>query len=196
MARRRGEARDLPTLRSRLAWAYANLARAHRAVEDGATRYGTLHHVIRARLFAGLRDGTMAMGSLYDDERVKLTAPPGCVYCGADGPLSLDHLIPRLRGGADAADNLVPACRSCNSAKGARDMLVWLAAGGRFPGLMLLRRHLKLAARAGEAVGALDLAMADPRVAGLPFDAAALPTAFPQPAGLSMHRPTPLAEAP
>ena len=34
---------------------------------------------------------------------------PACVYCSADGS-DTDHLIPRLRGGPEDADNHVPAC--------------------------------------------------------------------------------------
>ena len=46
-----------------------------------------------------------------------------CVYCGASyGPMHLDHVVARNRGGSDTADNLVVACASCNSAK--QDMTV------------------------------------------------------------------------
>ncbi|MBS4095830.1 MAG: HNH endonuclease [Sulfuricella sp.] len=45
-----------------------------------------------------------------------------CVYCGFDGrvfdswmQLSIDHIRPRSAGGTDDPDNLVVACRSCNS---------------------------------------------------------------------------------
>ena len=39
-----------------------------------------------------------------------------CVYCGAvEGPLQLDHVVPRSQGGLDGAGNLVVACASCNS---------------------------------------------------------------------------------
>lgn len=40
-----------------------------------------------------------------------------CVYCGSDGEMTRDHDIPVSRGGADSIDNIVPACRSCNSSK-------------------------------------------------------------------------------
>lgn len=42
-----------------------------------------------------------------------------CRYCGAPAD-SVDHIIPRSRKGADDPDNLVAACRTCNSSKGAR----------------------------------------------------------------------------
>ena len=39
-----------------------------------------------------------------------------CVYCGAtEGPMHLDHVIPRSQGGSDTADNLCVSCASCNS---------------------------------------------------------------------------------
>jgi 5-methylcytosine-specific restriction endonuclease McrA len=43
-----------------------------------------------------------------------------CFYCGSDGqPYSLacDHVLPLSRGGASVVDNLVPACKPCNSSK-------------------------------------------------------------------------------
>jgi 5-methylcytosine-specific restriction endonuclease McrA len=46
-----------------------------------------------------------------------------CQYCGAKGnqfELTLDHIIPRSRGGRTEADNLCAACKSCNQRKGDR----------------------------------------------------------------------------
>ena len=42
-----------------------------------------------------------------------------CVYCGCDNrkTLTLDHVIPQSKGGKDAWDNLVTACKRCNSEK-------------------------------------------------------------------------------
>ena len=39
-----------------------------------------------------------------------------CQYCGG-GADSIDHVLPRSRGGGDGWDNLAAACRSCNSTK-------------------------------------------------------------------------------
>ncbi|GAB4343970.1 MAG: HNH endonuclease [Flammeovirgaceae bacterium] len=41
-----------------------------------------------------------------------------CVYCGSNEDLTLDHVLPRSRGGTSTWSNLVTACRSCNSKKG------------------------------------------------------------------------------
>lgn len=42
-----------------------------------------------------------------------------CWVCRADAD-SIDHIIPLARGGSNWPSNLRPACRKCNSAKGAR----------------------------------------------------------------------------
>jgi 5-methylcytosine-specific restriction endonuclease McrA len=43
-----------------------------------------------------------------------------CQYCGNPKRLTLDHVMPRSRGGRDTWDNLVAACESCNTRKGNR----------------------------------------------------------------------------
>ena len=44
-----------------------------------------------------------------------------CQYCGARGEqLSIDHVVPRSRGGADTWENVTTACLSCNVRKGNR----------------------------------------------------------------------------
>lgn len=45
-----------------------------------------------------------------------------CAYCGQQKPLSQDHIIPILDGGGHVYENIVPACKSCNSKKGPRDV--------------------------------------------------------------------------
>lgn len=46
-----------------------------------------------------------------------------CQYCGATpgkGLLTLDHILPRSRGGLTTWENVVTACRTCNMRKGSR----------------------------------------------------------------------------
>lgn len=43
-----------------------------------------------------------------------------CVYCGTRDRLTLDHVLPRSRGGRDTWQNLVTACQKCNTYKGNR----------------------------------------------------------------------------
>ena len=49
-----------------------------------------------------------------------------CIYCGASGKITVDHLIPLADGGFECLTNLVPACRSCNVRKSKIHPLVWI----------------------------------------------------------------------
>ncbi len=41
-----------------------------------------------------------------------------CQYCTSSLDLTLDHVLPRSRGGKTSWDNLTTACKKCNSKKG------------------------------------------------------------------------------
>ena len=47
-----------------------------------------------------------------------------CIYCGKNSE-SIDHVIPRSRGGLSTTDNCVPACLSCNGSKTDNDAFEW-----------------------------------------------------------------------
>lgn len=46
-----------------------------------------------------------------------------CAYCGSPAN-SLDHVIPKFRGGRTVRSNLVPACH-CNHRKGSENWIEW-----------------------------------------------------------------------
>jgi 5-methylcytosine-specific restriction endonuclease McrA len=49
-----------------------------------------------------------------------------CAYCGRDDmPLTKDHVVPISRGGAHSIENIVPACKSCNSRKNTKTPAEW-----------------------------------------------------------------------
>lgn len=41
-----------------------------------------------------------------------------CFYCGKNEKMTIDHFIPLSKGGSNYITNIVPACKSCNTAKG------------------------------------------------------------------------------
>lgn len=43
-----------------------------------------------------------------------------CVYCGSKRNLTIDHIMPRSRGGKNTWSNLVTCCSNCNIKKGNR----------------------------------------------------------------------------
>jgi hypothetical protein len=167
-----------------LLWSYANLCMAHAAVSDGASSYGPKYYAIRTRLHKGFLTGTSKFRPFDDDERVKMVMPQACSYCGSAEKLSIDHLVPRHRVVIDAGENMVWACRPCNSSKNAADLLEWYGRKGDFPPLLLLRRYLKIAHRHAQAAGLLDLPIVDVQSAPFRYDLA--PIKFPPPSALKL----------
>ncbi len=167
-----------------LHWSYANLAMGHAALTKKAEKLGPVHFMIRAKLYKGLNTGSMLIGPLAEDERLKMILPQACCYCGIKESLTVDHLIPTKRGGKNAGENLVWACRSCNSSKGAKDAIEWITGRGEFPPLLLLRRYLKLALDICHEQGHMQTPLeAAPE---LPFAVGAVPVIFPRPTELRM----------
>ena len=116
---------------------------AYASKRHTAATYQRVDYIVRNKLYHGLLKGTLQLGSFFKDEQSKIAAQV-CCYCGSDARLSLDHLVPQFSGGAHSADNLVVACRSCNSSKGKRDFPDWMASRKQFPPLKPLRGYLKL----------------------------------------------------
>lgn len=48
-----------------------------------------------------------------------------CAYCGDAIPTTIDHVVPLSRDGSHYPENLVPACKPCNSSKGAKLLSEW-----------------------------------------------------------------------
>lgn len=65
---------------------------------DRAKRYGVPGRITIAEMQAVLASGK-------------------CHWCGKEGPVFPDHVVPLSRGGINRPENLVPACRSCNARK-------------------------------------------------------------------------------
>jgi predicted restriction endonuclease len=48
-----------------------------------------------------------------------------CAYCGSDEVLTLDHIVPRSKGGSDRVTNVLCACKRCNHSKGYQKWYDW-----------------------------------------------------------------------
>lgn len=79
--------------------------------------------MIRAKLFKGLKEGTMNMRTIFNDEKIKLQTGQLCNYCSSSEKFALDHIFPQRFGRKDDAENLIFACKTCNSSKGKKDLL-------------------------------------------------------------------------
>ena len=173
-------------LQEHFAYNYGRLRIALEAVRRGKTEYEKSDYISQAQFRKEFLAGKTEIPSFYEDERARIGNNNNCLYCGGTTHLSVDHLIPRLKSGTDSADNLIPACRTCNSSKGAKDMVLWRTSKQQFPALLVLRRYLKLAARWCEThdVMITPWIRADNQI--LPFDKRALLVKWPQPRELRL----------
>jgi len=84
-------------------------------------RYRQTHcdaHDLRGR--AHRSPTTRAQDAEYARVRAEVLAgDPPCHWCGAPDADTADHLIPVARGGSHARSNMVAACATCNSSRGA-----------------------------------------------------------------------------
>ena len=77
--------------------------------------------VIRRRVYINVRRRREASG--MKRLRIYMRDKFRCQYCGekkAVGDLTLDHILPRSRGGDNSPVNIVTACVACNNRKGDR----------------------------------------------------------------------------
>lgn len=51
-----------------------------------------------------------------------------CAYCGKENPTTLDHVVPKARGGSTTRKNLIAACGDCNIMKSSEDWYSWFRA--------------------------------------------------------------------
>jgi hypothetical protein len=177
----------IKTVKELIYYSYANLAMAHTAVEKEQEKYGMFNFMIRAKLFKGLKDGTMNMRSIFDDEKIKLQTGQICNYCGSAENLALDHIFPKRYGGKDNAENLIFACKTCNSSKGKKDLMEWMIFQGQFLPLMVIRRHLKLTFNYCNQNGLLDKSIEELKELELPFNIEFIPTSYPKPSELKLN---------
>ena len=174
-------------VREQIYWAYANLAMAHTAVDKKQEKYVRFNYMIRAKLFKGLKEGTMNIRTIFDDERIKLQTGQMCNYCGSSEKLALDHIFPQRFGGKDNAENLIYACRSCNSSKGKKDLMEWMHFRGQFLPLMIIRRYLKLTLYYCINNNLIDKKIDEIIDMKLPFKIDLLPTLYPSPNELVLN---------
>ena len=80
------------------------------------------------------------------DKRLSIYLRDGlaCCWCGfalEEGEaLTLDHVIPHSHGGSNEAENLITACRRCNSSRGNRSITEFARAVAKYRGNTTTRK--------------------------------------------------------
>lgn len=138
------------TIREEILYEYAKLI--------SRSAYGSLQRGFITDRFQKLRNGDISISETIREWEREQELPKECVFCGTSENLTTDHLIPRNRGGDDSSENLVLACRTCNSSRGNRGIFEWLGLERKDTLHRLVAgKYLKLLLRIHEEAGSLDV---------------------------------------
>jgi len=113
-------------------------------------------------MFKKLQSGRVKWSSSIREYIRDLEREKVCIYCTSSDDLSIDHLIPKSRGGPDIADNAILSCRTCNSSKGDKGVYEWygLARRDEIPRIVE-GKYLKLLYSLHEQRGTLNMGRAN-----------------------------------
>jgi len=107
----------IKTVRELIYWEYAKIIAKAAGFEN---EFG----FIMSR-YTKLKNGTIKMSDILRENLKQRDCERCCVYCGSGENLHNDHLIPKSKGGPNIIDNIVLACRKCNSSKKDKDIFEW-----------------------------------------------------------------------
>jgi hypothetical protein len=111
------------TIRDQIFWQYAKLISRSAGLES--------QRAFQMSQFKKLQDGRIIWSSAIREWMREHEKPDECIYCGAGGPLTTEHILPISCGGPDIADNAIRVCRACNSAKGGKRLYEWKGIGAK-----------------------------------------------------------------
>jgi hypothetical protein len=143
------------TVRDLIYWQYAKII--SEAVGAGKREFGFVMD-----RFKKLQSGEIEWSGAIREYIKEREMPNQCIYCDSTESLCYDHLFPRSRGGPDIADNVVMACRSCNSSKGDKGVYEWLKLDRKDEVPRIAEgKYLKLLYQLHEERGTLDVGKAE-----------------------------------
>lgn len=107
--------------------------------------------------FKKLQQGEISWSTSIREYVKEREEPNRCIYCGVEGKLTLEHILPVSRNGPDDPDNAVMVCSRCNSSKGGRRLFEWFGLENR-DGLPRIAegKYLKLLYELHEQTGTLS----------------------------------------
>lgn len=178
--------REFQTFGEYLHWAYANLQMMCFALGAGKEKFDRQCFSIRAKAFKAYQEGRWQIHDLLENNIAKIQSPDNCWYCGrrVKNPkeLTIDHIIPRSKGGTNDMDNVFMVCKNCNSSKRDMDVLEWFfTKREQFPPVEVIVHYLKQINIYASNSGLMDLSMEDVQNLDLPFNPEYIPIEYPHP---------------
>lgn len=143
------------TIRDLIYWQYAKI------ISESA-RAGKKNYAFVMDRFKKLQSGEIEWSGSIREYIKERETPNQCIYCGSTNELSYDHLIAQSRGGPDIPDNVVMACKSCNSSKGDKGVYEWFELDRRYELPRIAEgKYLKLLYKLHEEKGTLGAGRTD-----------------------------------
>jgi 5-methylcytosine-specific restriction endonuclease McrA len=83
-----------------------------------------------AMLYRARKFGAEGRYTKADVDRLKAQQKGRCACCAAKKRLTVDHIVPLVRGGSNWPSNLQLLCMSCNTSKSGRDPVLFMRSRG------------------------------------------------------------------
>jgi hypothetical protein len=110
--------RAVKTIQDLIFWQYAKII--SESAGYGKSQYGFIMNRFKKLVSGEINWSTSIREYIKEREQQDI-----CIYCGKKGNLTLEHILPRSRGGPDTADNAVFVCKTCNCSKGDKRLYEW-----------------------------------------------------------------------
>jgi len=107
------------TVKDVIYWQYAKIISASAGI--GKSNYGMIMSTYKKLCAGDIVWSSSVREYLRERENNNI-----CIYCGNQDKLTVEHILPRSRGGEDITDNIVMVCKHCNSSKGDKGLYEWL----------------------------------------------------------------------
>ncbi|MCL4435316.1 MAG: HNH endonuclease [Thaumarchaeota archaeon] len=112
------------TIRDLIFWQYSKIIAESAGL--GKSNYGFIMD-----RFKKLQRGDISWSTSIREYVKEREERDRCIYCGAEGKLTLEHILPLSRNGPDDPDNAVMVCGKCNSNKGCKRLFEWFGLENR-----------------------------------------------------------------
>jgi len=139
------------TIEDTIYWQYAKLI-------SKSAGMGLNARAFQMATFQRLKKGEMRWSSTIKEWVLENEKPKECIYCGAKGDLTTEHLLPKCCGGEDILDNVIRICKNCNSKKGGKKLYEYFGHENRDKIPRIAEgKYLKLLHQLHEKAGTLKL---------------------------------------
>jgi 5-methylcytosine-specific restriction endonuclease McrA len=98
-------------------WMHSQNADTHRATASAYNKTYPERVVLYQRRARAKRSGAEGSHTKAEWDALCAYYDYKCLACGKRKPLTVDHIVPLVKGGCDSIENLQPLCGSCNSRK-------------------------------------------------------------------------------